>query len=286
MKLSGRAKLAGVIGDPVSHSLSPRLHAYWLQAYGIDGVYLPLPVAKEAFALVLRGLRAAGFAGVNVTVPHKEAAFAVAERLDRMALATGAANLLVFHDGHMEGRNTDVTGLAASLETELGTAALRGKPVAVLGAGGAARAAAVAVQMLGASEIRIFARHRERADILVQGLSPFSISPMSVYPWDKWPQAASDIALLINATSAGLAGSPGPELALDVLPVETVVCDIVYNPLETAFLGAARALGHKTIDGLGMLMHQAVPAFEAFYGVGPAVTSGLRFALEEALRES
>ncbi len=285
MRISGRAKLAGVIGDPVAHSLSPRLHAYWLDAYDIDGAYVPLAVARESFSTVVRCLRAAGFVGVNVTVPHKEAAFALADRHDTHALAAGAVNLLVFHRDHVEGRNTDTAGLSTSLVEKLGADFLRGRSAAILGAGGAARAAVLALDGLGAAEIRIFARTAANAEALARELGTSTKARLETISWAEWPKRASGVVLLLNATSGGMSGNQALDLALDPLPADAAVCDIVYNPLDTALLAKARARGHIGIDGLGMLMHQAVPAFSAFYGVTPAVTPALRHELEEALRE-
>ncbi len=256
-------KLAGVIGWPVAQSLSPRLHGFWLAEHGIDGAYVKLPVRAEDFSVAVRGLQRMGFAGVSVTVPHKQATFAVAHRLDEAARAAGAVNQLVFRDdGEIEGLNTDAPGLAASLaEVDV-----TGKPVVLLGAGGAARAARLALK--GAREIRVLNRTPGRLGAL--GL-------------EHWAEAAKDAALVVNTTSAGMKGTPPLDIDLALLPKTAVVCDIVYNPLETPLLKRARAQELKTVDGLGMLMHQAVPAFRAFYGVEPKVTPALRRALEEAL---
>jgi shikimate dehydrogenase len=284
MSISGRAKLAGVMGDPVGHSLSPRIHAHWLRIYGIDGAYVPLPVAKDAFSVAVRGVLAAGFVGLNVTVPHKEAAFAIAERLDPAALACGAVNVLVFEDGRIEGRNSDSAGLAASVADGLGLEALNGKTVTLLGAGGAARAAIFALSGLGAAEIRVVARNPTRAASLIRNLQPSVPAKLRSFAWNEWPAAASGTALLLNATSAGMRGASPLDLSLDPFPRDAAVCDIVYNPLETALLKNARSRGHQVIDGLGMLMHQAAPAFAAFFGVWPEVTPVLRAELEEALR--
>jgi shikimate dehydrogenase len=260
-------KLAGVIGWPVAQSLSPRLHGYWLEEHGINGAYVALPVRPEDFSTALRGLRLSGFRGVSVTVPHKEAAFAIAHSVDAHAAQAGAANQLVFdEDGRVRGLNTDAPGLAASLG-EAGIDVM-GKPVVLLGAGGAARAALVALRSLGAGEIRILNRSEGR---------------LGAKALSHWPEAACDATLVVNATSAGMKGTPSLPLDLASLPANAAVCDIVYNPLETELLRQARARGLKTVDGLGMLMHQAVPAFEAFFGVRPKVTPGLRRALEEAL---
>jgi len=258
-------KLAGVIGWPVAQSLSPRLHGYWLEEHGIDGAYVRLPVRPEDFSTALRGLRLSGFRGVSVTVPHKEAAFAIAHSVDAQAAEAGAANQLVFgEDDSIRGLNTDAPGLVASLSG----IDVKGKPVVLLGAGGAARAALVALRSLGAGEIRILNRSEGR---------------LGAKALSHWPEAARDAALVMNATSAGMKGAPSLKLDLAGLPASAVVCDIVYNPLETELLKQARARGLRTVDGLGMLMHQAVPAFEAFFGVRPLVTPGLRRVLEEAL---
>jgi shikimate dehydrogenase len=276
--MTGKTILAGVIGWPVAQSLSPRLHGHWLRQYGIDGAYVPLPVRPEDFSTVVRGLRRGGFAGVSITIPHKEAAFALAHRADTTARASGAVNQLVFHDdGSIEGLNTDAQGLAASLEQ----VALKAKPAVVLGAGGAARAAVIALDRLGAAEIRILNRHPARAEELAAALARAATTPLVVAK--EWASIAGDAALLVNATSAGMKGTPSPDIALDLLPRTATVCDIVYNPLETGLMKRARAAGLKSVDGLGMLMHQAVPAFKAFYGVEPSVTTELRAQLEKAL---
>jgi shikimate dehydrogenase len=281
MSMSGRAKIAGVMGWPVSHSLSPCLHGFWLREHGIDGAYVPLAVAPDSFATALDGLRAAGFAGVNVTVPHKEAAFALAHRVDDTARMAGAANLLVFCGGLIEARNTDVEGLAASLSENLGRESLRGEVVAVLGAGGAARAAILALDKLGARVVRVVARNPTRANALITHLRGAVAALLDSVSWSDWPRAADGLALLVNATSGGL--GTALDLSLDPLPAGAAVCDIVYSPLETPLLRNARARGNRTVDGLGMLMHQAVPAFAAFYGVTPRVTPALRAELEKAL---
>lgn len=282
MSLSGTAKLAGIIGWPVAQAFSPRLHGYWLNEMGIDGALVPLPVRPEDFSIVIRGLMKAGFKGVSVTIPHKEAAFAICHETDLAARVAGAVNLLIFRDnGRIEGRNTDASGLAAALRENLDAGALKGKAVVILGAGGAARAAVVALHDIGAGEIRIVNRSRGRADQLAAALSAH-VKPRLVV-FDDWSKAAQGAALVVHSTSAGMKGAPSLDIAFDALPKDAVICDIVYNPLETPLLKRARAAGYKTIDGLGMLMHQGVPAFEAFFGVTPKVTPSLRKNLEEAL---
>lgn len=283
--MKGPMPIAGVMGWPARQSLSPRLHGFWLREHGIDGAFVPLPTRPEDFSMALRGLRLAGFRGVNVTVPHKEAAFALADRLDPVARAAGAVNLLVFRDGGTEGFNTDVFGLAASLTEALGDTALNGKPVVLLGAGGASRAAVLALYRLGASEIRILNRHRGRGEALAAALAPVVKAKLSAAGFENWSSAARNAALVVNATSAGMKDTPSPDLDLATLPKDAAVCDIVYNPLETDLLKRARRAGLRTIDGLGMLMHQAVPSFAAFFGVTPKVTPVLRAELEKALAD-
>jgi shikimate dehydrogenase len=274
------------MGWPARQSLSPRLHGFWLREHAIAGAFVPLPTRPENFSAALLGLRLAGFRGVNITVPHKEAAFALAHRLDPAALAAGAVNLLLFaEDGTLHGFNTDAGGLAASLSETLGPEAIRGKPVVLLGAGGAARAALLALDRLGAGTIRILNRSHGRAQGLAVTLAPSVKAKLDAMPLDTWPAATADAALVVNATSAGMKGVPNLALSLDRLPNDAAVSDIVYNPLETDLLKRARARGLRTVDGLGMLMHQAVPSFAAFFGVTPKVTPALRSELEQALAD-
>jgi len=284
MSISGKAKIAGVIGWPIAHSLSPRLHSYWLDAHGVDGAYIPLAVQREDFVRVIESLRLAGFAGVNVTVPHKEAAFAIAHELDDAAQAAGAVNLLIFGNGKIIGRNTDASGLAASLTEALAKNALTGKDAVLLGTGGAARAALLALSELGVREIRIVGRTHGRGEVLAREFSSRVKTPLRALAWNDWAKAADGAGVLVNATSAGMSGKDKLDLSLDPLPVNAVVTDLVYNPLETDLLQRAQARGNRIVDGLGMLMHQAVPAFEAFYGERPKVTPALRTELKKALR--
>jgi shikimate dehydrogenase len=281
MSLTGKAKLAGIIGWPVIHSLSPVLHGHWLTEHGIDGAMVPLAAHREDFTAVIDGVRRAGFAGVNVTVPHKESAFALAHDVDAAAKAAGAVNLLVFRDGKMEGRNTDSRGLAESLREEIGT--LDGKTVVLLGAGGAARGAILALDMLGAANIHLLNRDSKKAVTLAAALAPQVKARIEPGALGDWAKAAADAALLVNSTSAGMTGNPPLDIDLGALPKTAAVCDIVYSPLETPLLKDAAARGHKAIDGLGMLMHQAAPSFEAFFGVRPKVTAALRDALIKVL---
>jgi shikimate dehydrogenase len=280
MSLTGKAKLAGVIGWPVTHSLSPVLHGHWLSEYGIDGAMVPLAAGREDFAAVIDGVRRAGFAGVNVTAPHKEAAFALAHKCHDSALKAGAANLLVFREDGIEAHNTDTYGLTQSLGAAIG---LNRKKVVLLGAGGAARGAVLSLHQLGVTTIHILNRHIVRAQALAQELQPTVAGTLVAGDLGDWARVAGDAALLVNCTSAGMTGNAPLDLDLSALNKGAAVCDIVYNPLQTKLLKDAVARGHKTIDGLEMLMYQAVPSFHAFFGKGPEVTQGLRNALVKAL---
>jgi len=266
--LTGKARLAGILGWPVSHSRSPRLHGFWLERHGIDGVYVPLPVREVDFAAAVRGLAAAGFAGANVTIPHKLAAFAVCDVVDASARRAGAVNTLVFRDGRIEGSNTDGSGFIANLRAH-GVDPAAG-PALVLGGGGSARAVVAALQDAGAP-VSLANRTRARADRLAADLPG-----LTVLDWDARDAALADHALVVNTTSLGMAGNPALGLDLNRAPAGTAVADIVYVPLETPLLAAARARGLRTVEGLGLLLHQAIPGFTAWFGVEPIVDDELR----------
>jgi len=281
MSAPTNGRLAGVIGWPVHHSLSPLMHSYWLRQHGIVGAYVPLPIAPENFARCVGAMPLMGFAGASITVPHKEAAFALSATLDEDARATGAVNTLLFADGFVHGRNTDVSGFAASLAEQIGTDAARRGPSVVLGAGGAARAIVVALARAGGGEIRLINRTKDRAETLARSLA--GIANVRPIAWGNWTDAFAGAKLLVNTTSLGMMGKDPLDVPLAALPGDSAVADIVYNPLETALLKAAHARGLKTMDGLGMLMHQAVPAFAAWFGMTPKVTPELRDILVKAL---
>ncbi len=260
-------KRAGVIGWPVAHSLSPVLHGYWLKQYGIEGSYEKIPAAPDDFGATIARLRGEGFVGVNVTVPHKEAAFALADSNDAVAQSAHATNLLVFRADGIAGRNTDAYGLMASLKTEIGP--LDGRDVILLGAGGAARGALLSLDQLGAARVHLLARDEARAKALAAALAPHVGAKILSGSLAAWKSVAPGVVLAVNATSAGMGGNAPLDLDLSLLPKGAAVCDIVYHPLETPLLRDARAHDLKAIDGLGMLMHQAVPSFEAFSARGP-----------------
>lgn len=266
MHLTGQARLAGVIGWPVAHSRSPLLHGTWLARHAIDGAYLPLPVHPDDFPACVAALVRMGFAGVNVTIPHKQAAFALCDEVSPVALRAGAVNTLVFRDGAIFGSNTDGTGFLANLRAhDIDPAA---GPALVLGAGGAARAIGAALADCGIP-VTYCNRTHERATTLATTLSGRAIR------WDDRAAALSDHALLVNTTALGMSGHAALDLTLDAAPPSLAVADIVYVPLETGLLAAARALGLRTAGGLGMLLHQAVPGFAAWFGVTPVVDNEL-----------
>jgi len=270
MILTGNAKLAGVIGWPVGHSRSPRLHGHWIEQYGIDGAYVPLAVAPDDFERALAGLRAAGFRGVNITVPHKERAYRACDTLDADAKRIGAVNTITFEpDGAIKGSNTDAFGFIENIRQ---TAKWSGGVAMVLGAGGAARAICVALLDAGATEIRLINRTRARAESLASQIGPI----IRVYDWENRSKAEENASLLVNTTSLGMTGQPPLDIGLDALPTSAIVNDIVYAPLETPLLAQARERGNVVVDGLGMLLHQARPGFESWFGVAPAVTPALR----------
>lgn len=267
MPLTGKAMLAGVAGWPVAHSRSPRLHGHWIARHGLDAAYVPLPVRPEHFAEAMRGLRLAGFRGCNVTIPHKEAAFALADLLTPRARRAGAVNTLLFREEGIEGDCTDGYGFLQSL----GDCDPASGPAVVLGAGGAARAIAAALLDAGCPRLTLVNRSRARAEALAEALG----GPVEVAERPGLEAAA----LLVNATSLGMAGQPPLEFDLAPLPTHAVVADIVYVPMETALLRAARERGLRGVDGLGMLLHQARPGFRAWFGPDPMVDDALREAV-------
>jgi len=277
--------LAGIVGWPIAHSLSPLLHNNWLQQGKISGFYVPLAVRREDFSEVIQALRHSGFVGVNVTVPHKEAAFAIADRCDRTSTLAGASNLLLFGKDCMEARNTDVAGLKASLREALGETSIKGRAAVLLGAGGAARAAVLALDAIGVGTIAILNRSPGRAAALASALGPSTRARLSAHSFSEWGTMGAATSLLVNATSAGMKGAGTLNLSLSRLPRTALVCDLVYNPLETALLRQARRRGLKAINGLSMLIHQAAPSFKALFGGAPKVTPAIRRYLEKALHE-
>ncbi|MDW8443761.1 MAG: shikimate dehydrogenase [Acetobacteraceae bacterium] len=271
MILSGTAKLAGVLGWPVAHSRSPRLHGFWLERHRIDGAYVPLPVRPDRFADAVRALRDLGFRGGNVTIPHKEAAFAVCDRVSARAERAGAVNTLVFEpEGTIRGDNTDGWGFLESLRAASPGLVLAGRTAIVLGAGGAARAIAAALLDEGA-QVALVNRTRSRAEALARALG----GAIAAHGWDDAADLLPAADLLVNTTTLGMKGTPSPALPLERLPDGAIVADIVYVPQRTGLLRAAERCGLKTVGGLGMLLHQARPGFAAWFDVNPRVDAEL-----------
>lgn len=269
---SGAARVAGVMGWPVRHSLSPRLHNIWLRRYGLDGVYVPLGVRPEHFAEALLALPKLGFRGVNVTVPHKERALALVQTATPVARRIGAVNTIaVAEDGSLVGDNTDGFGFIENLrQAQPGWYEDRRRAV-VLGAGGAARAVVVALCDDGVSAIRLVNRTLSRAQALAAELR----GPIQAIPWTERNRVLADADLVVNTTVLGMDHQPPLDLDLSLLPSNAVVYDLVYAPRETVLLASARARGNRCVGGLGMLLHQARPGFAAWFGCMPDLTDDL-----------
>lgn len=266
-------KRACVIGWPVEHSRSPAIHRYWLELYGIDGAYEKEAVRPEEFASFLGSLSDRGYAGANVTLPHKTEALRLATIADESARAIGAANTLWLDGtGRLNASNTDAYGFMTNLNQEAPHWNKGRAPVMVLGAGGAARAILYGLIAQGASRILLANRTRDRAEVLAGTFGP----AVSVVDWDARNQALAGCGLLVNATSLGMSGKGPLDIEVEALPEDAVVADIVYSPLETPLLATARARRRQAVDGLGMLLYQAVPGFERWFGVRPQVTKELK----------
>jgi shikimate dehydrogenase len=271
--ITGRARVAGVVGWPIAHSLSPRLHGLWLRHYRIDGAYVPLAVRPEHLGDVLSALPKVGFRGVNVTFPHKERALELVDEATPAARRIGAVNTIVVDaGGSLIGSNTDAFGFLENVREAIPAWRAGRRPAVVLGAGGAARAILFALVEEGMPEIRLVNRTAGRADALAADLG----GPVRPLPWTDRDAALAGASLLVNATTLGMRHQPPLELDLARLPGDAVVCDIVYVPLETPLLAAAKARGNPVVDGLGMLLHQARPGFAAWFGRMPEVVPGLR----------
>jgi shikimate dehydrogenase len=273
--------LAGVMGWPVAHSRSPKIHNFWLEKLGLTGAYVLLPVAPGTLNIALPGLAALGFKGCNITIPHKVDAMALVHDVDANARRVGAINTIVVQpDRCLRGMNTDGFGFIHSLLEAAPTWVADAGPITVLGSGGAARAVVLALADRGAKEIRLINRTFDKASALATEFG----APVMALPWAKRHAALADVALLVNTTSQGMHGNPPLDLDLGALPRHALVSDIIYVPMETPLLAAARQRGNPTVNGLGMLLHQARPAFEAWFGVLPEVTPALRAAIEATLR--
>ncbi|MFT7058986.1 MAG: shikimate dehydrogenase [Pseudorhodobacter sp.] len=271
-----RIPLAGVIGSPIAHSRSPALHNYWLRRYGIKGHYVPLDIAQGDLREALQMLPRLGFVGVNVTIPHKETMLGLADIVTDRAALIGAANTLIFRaDGKVHADNTDGSGFVANLRQYAPDWKPKSGPAMVFGAGGAARAVVAALIEVGAPEIRVTNRTRARAEALRADFG----AKITVVDWVLSGNALDDVATVINTTALGMVGKPPFNVSLDGLNKNALVNDLVYTPLRTEFLDAAAARGCATVDGLGMLLHQAAPGFERWFNIRPDVDDAARNAV-------
>jgi shikimate dehydrogenase len=264
---------AGVVGWPINHSLSPTIHKYWLSKYCIRGEYISLAVEKQNFKRFITELSNGGWRGVNVTLPYKTVAMEVVDTLDPNAERMGAVNTItVQKDGTLKGSNTDGYGFLKNLEYSQSSWSVKDGPIVVLGAGGAARAILATLTSKGCSEIRLVNRDQDKANWLAREID----DKIKVYGWPDRSSVLNDVSLLINTTSLGMIGQKPLKIDLEKLPLNAVVHDIVYNPVETDLLRNARLRGNRAVDGLGMLLHQACLGFFEWFGVNPKVSEDLR----------
>ena len=271
-----RIPLAGVVGDPIAHSRSPALHNYWLRRYGIRGHYIPMHVVQSDLKAALDMLPRLGFVGINVTIPHKEHVLALADIVTDRAALIGAANTLIFRkDGRIHADNTDGSGFIANLRQNAPAWQPASGPAAVLGAGGASRAVIAALIEVGVPEIRVANRTRPRAETL---RSDFG-AKIVVVDWVQAGNMLEDAATVVNTTSMGMTGKPDFRVPLDALNPRALVTDLVYSPLQTSLLAEAERMGCTVVDGLGMLLHQAAPGFERWFGHRPEVDAAARAAV-------
>lgn len=274
-----RIPLAGVIGSPIAHSRSPALHGYWLKRYGIKGHYIPLDIAQADLREALRMMPKMGFVGCNVTIPHKETVLQIADVITDRAALIGAANTLIFRkDGKIHADNTDGAGFMANLRQNAPNWNPAAGPAAVFGAGGACRAVLAALIEVGVPEIRLANRTRARAEAL---RSDFG-AKVHVYEWVQAPAMLEGAATVVNTTALGMTGKADMNIPLDTLERSALVTDLVYTPLKTQFLIEAEDRGCQVVDGLGMLLHQAAPGFERWFGIRPEVDDATRAAVLSA----
>ena len=268
-----RIPLAGVIGSPISHSKSPKLHGHWLERYGIPGYYVPMDITHSELAEAISVLPKLGFVGVNVTIPHKETVLELADLVTDRAALIGAANTLIFRkDGKLHADNTDGYGFVENLRQNAPGWAPKSGPAAVIGSGGAARAVVASLLEIGVPEIRISNRTRTRADALRTEFG----AKLKVFEWVQAGNMMEDAVTVVNTSSLGMVGKPDFRVPLDGLSPKAVVNDLVYTPLQTTFLRRAAEIGCTAVDGLGMLLHQAAPGFERWFGKRPEIDEELR----------
>ena len=275
-----RFLMAGVMGWPVMHSLSPLMHNHWMAQEGLAGTYVPLAIKPGEIGPALRALHPLGFAGCNLTIPHKQDAMAIVDEVDDVAKKIGAISCVVVRDdGSLFGTNNDWLGFLGNLKEAYPDWRADAGPVAVIGAGGGGRAVCHALLHEGAPEIRLINRTQARAEAVAAAFG----GPIQVLPWDRRHDALNGVTTAINVTSQGMAGEPALDIRLDELSKSALAADIIYTPLETPFLAAARARGNPTLNGLGMLLHQGPPAWKRWFGIEPVVTADLRRKMEDSL---
>jgi shikimate dehydrogenase len=275
-----RFYLAGVMGQPIMHSRSPMLHNYWLQQQGMAGRYVPLAIKPEGLAAALRALQPLGFSGCNLTIPHKQEAMKIVDEVDAAARKIGAISCVTVRaDGTLLGSNNDAFGFIRNVREAQPNWRADAGPIVVIGAGGGSRAVCYGLMQEGAKEIRLVNRNLERAQALAADFG----APIKAYPWSQRNDVLEDAAMVINTTSQGMVGQTDLDITLDKLPTSALAADIVYIPLETPFLAAARERGNPTVNGLGMLLHQGPLAWKAWFGIEPEVTAELRTLVEQSL---
>lgn len=275
--------LAGVMGWPVMHSRSPLMHNYWMEQQGLAGSYVFLEIRPDGLAAALRALHPLNFAGCNLTIPHKLAAMGIVDEVDDVARRIGAISCVaVREDGALFGTNNDWRGFLGNLKQEQPDWRADAGPIAVVGAGGGGRAVCHALLHDGAAEIRLVNRTREKAERIAAEFG----GPIEVFPWEERHDVLEGVAMAVNVTSQGMVGETPLDLKLDRLPPSAVAADIIYTPLETPFLAAARMRGNRTVNGLGMLIHQGAPAWKLWFGIEPTVTAALRRKMERSISGS
>ena len=269
------------MGWPVMHSRSPMLHNYWFKQHGLAGTYLPLAIRPEGLAAALRALHPLGFAGCNLTIPHKQEAMKIVDEVDPLAKAIGAIScVIVRSDGSLAGTNNDCYGFIQAVKKEQPGWRADSGPIVVIGAGGGSRAVCYGLAQEGAKEIRLVNRTLDRA----KGIAEEFGGPIKTLAWEQRHDALEDAAMVVNTTSCGMVGQPVLDIKLDKLPKTALAADIIYIPLETPFLAAARKRGNRTVNGLGMLLNQGRPAWKAWFGIEPEVTVELRAMVERTIR--
>ena len=275
-----RFLLAGVMGWPVMHSRSPMMHNYWFKKHGMAGTYVPLAIRPEHLSAALGGLQPLGFAGVNVTIPHKQEAMKIVHEVDTLAKSIGAISCVIVRpDGSLAGTNNDCYGFIHAVRQEQPGWQADAGPVVVIGAGGGSRAVCYGLAQEGAREIRVVNRTLARAKGIAQEFG----GPIRALPWEQRREVLEGAAMVVNTTSCGMVGQPALDIKLDSMPKTALAADIIYIPLETPFLAAARRRGNRAINGLGMLLNQGRPAWKAWFGIEPEVTAELRAIVEKTI---